>query len=688
MNDCTNTFTEIVAQLRDLRHQIEMYDYYYYVKANPLISDKEYDGLIAQLILLETKHPELIDANSPSQRVGGAPLKEFENRKHLQPMLSIDNTYNQVEIQNWVNRITKLLPNNEQIEFTVELKIDGVSANLLYEHGQLVHGLSRGDGITGDDITANLRTIKHIPLRFNTAKTLPEQIEVRGEVYMTFAEMRRLNQLRLERNEAVFANPRNAAAGTLKLLDSRLCAKRHLCFEAHTLGSITALYRTMEDIPKRFSEMLRLFGEWGVPVNPHWKTCKNMSEILEYIAEWESRRSTLDFPIDGLVIKVDRLDHREILGYTSKAPRWAISYKYEAEEAITRLLGVTFQVGKTGRVTPVAELEPVLLAGTTVQRANLHNFDEINRKGVRIGDVVVIQKAGEIIPQVTRVEIATRTGNEIAIEYPTTCPVCNGRLEQVPGEVDWRCVAGNIGCVGQLKAWLIYWSSRICMDIDGLGEKVVDQLVDLGMVRSPADLYRLTVAEVAGLERMGEKSAINLVNAIEVSKNRPLNRLLTALSIRYVGERLGEVLAEHFNTLDAVCAASLSDLESIPEVGSVVAASVFDFFNNEQVRGLLRDLVVVGLEPVAVVKCDVGGLLFAGKTFVLTGTLPRRSRSEAEVLIKRLGGKVSGSVSKKTSFVLAGVEAGSKLEKAKALSVQVVDEDWFDGQIKITREYK
>lgn len=670
----------VIEEVGRLRREIEEHNRHYYVEANPVISDRAFDDLLSRLIALEKEFPELADVNSPSQRVGGRPLEGFENHRHLQPMLSIDNTYSPAEIQDWAARVSRLLPDGEQVEFTVELKVDGVSANLLYEQGRLVRGLSRGDGTTGDDITANLRTVRDIPLNLNTAEgqqSPPDQIEIRGEVYMTFAEMGRLNQIRLARGEVALANPRNSTAGSLKLLDSRLCAQRHLHFEAHTLG-----YVAKDHMPQRFSDTFRLFQSWGVPISPHWRVCKNVSEILEYAAEWEKRRSTLSFPIDGLVIKVDRFDHREMLGYTSKAPRWAISYKYEAEEATTRLLSVTFQVGKTGKITPVAELDPVLLAGTTVQRASLHNFDEIERKDVRVGDMVVIQKAGEIIPQVVRVETSARTGDEEKIELPTVCPVCGGRLEQVPGEVDWRCSAGRAGCTGQLKTWLTYWAGRTCMDIDGLGEKVVDQLVDLGMVSSPADLYHLTVEEIASLERMGEKSAENLVNALEASKKRPLNRFLTALNIRHVGGRLSEVLAERFGTLEAVRAAELSDLESTPEVGSIVAASVHDFFRSESTQTLLHELVLAGLEPSPVAKRDTGGLPLSGKTVVLTGTLPRRTRPDAEALIKRLGGKTSGSVSKKTDFVLAGAEAGSKLDKAKSLGVQVVDEDWLDALVE------
>lgn len=670
--------TDIAQQVQILKAQIDEHNRRYYMEAAPVISDREFDSLMARLIQIETDHPELADPNSPSQRVGGRSLESFTHIRHLAPMLSIDNTYSPAEVQDWVNRVAKLLPAGEQIEFTIELKVDGVSANLLYEHGKLVRGLSRGDGETGDDITANLRTVRSIPLQLiseENSELIPDQIEIRGEVYMTYPEMDRLNRERKDRGETALANPRNSTAGTLKLLDSKQCAKRHLNFEAHSLGFVSR-----DHLPDRFSGLLHRFQQWGVPTSPFWKVCHSVSEILDFISDWRIKRSGLDFPIDGLVIKVDRFFHRSVLGFTSKSPRWAIAFKYEAEEAMTRLLGVAFQVGKTGKITPVAELDPVLLAGSTVSRASLHNFDEIQRKDVRLGDLVVIQKAGEIIPQVVRVETSVRTGHEQPIERPENCPVCGNLLEQVPGEVDWRCKAGRAGCTGQAKTWLAYWASRSCMDIDGLGEKVVEQLVEQGLVSGPADLYRLSVPELASLERMGEKSAENLVAGIAASKHRPLDRFLTALNIRHVGERLSEVLAEAFGTLDAVRSAELGQLESIQEIGPIVAASIKEFFDRESTHTLLHELALAGVEPAPVARRVSSGLPLAGKTVVITGTLPRRARHEAEALIKRLGGKTSGSVSKKTDFLLAGADAGSKLEKATTLGVAVVDESWLDAR--------
>lgn len=671
--------TDAVRQEIDsLRRQVERHNRLYYVEASPEITDRQFDSLMARLIELEAGHPEFADPNSPSLRVGGKPLEGFASVAHLAPMLSIDNTYSPAEIRDWVNRVVKLLPAAESIEYTVELKVDGVSASLLYDRGQLARGLSRGDGETGDDITANLRTVKSIPLALQPADHAPpppERIEIRGEVYMTYAEMARLNEIRKTQGEIPLANPRNATAGSLKLLDSRLAAQRRLHFEAHTLGFVD-----WNGMPGRFSEVLEAFRAWGVPVSPFFRVCRNLQEILDYAEQWREKRATLDFPIDGLVIKVNRLDQREILGFTSRAPRWAIAYKYEAEEAVTRLVGVTFQVGKTGKITPVAELEPVLLAGTTVQRASLHNFDEIERKDVRVGDLVVIQKAGEIIPQVMRVESAARTGDEVTIRLPEGCPVCGRPIERVPGEVDYRCTGGRAGCTGQLKTWLAYWAHRNCMDIDGLGEKIIDQLVEQGLVSGPPDLYRLTVDELAALERMGGKSAENLVRSIDASKRRPLDKFLTALNIRHVGERLGEVLAERFGTLEHLTAAGSADLAATPEIGPVVAASIREFFDRPSTQALLHDLQLAGVEPQRfVVRKRASVLPLEGKTIVLTGTLPKRARHEAEELIKSLGGKTSGSVSKKTDFVLAGAEAGSKLEKAVALGVPVVDEAWLES---------
>jgi DNA ligase (NAD+) len=671
---------QVRAEAENLKNQIERHNRLYYIDAQPEISDRQFDALMSRLIELETEYPELADPNSPSQRVGGKPIDGFASVPHLAPMLSIDNTYSPTEIKDWVNRITKLLPSSETVEFTIELKVDGVSANLLYEHGQLVRGLSRGDGEFGDDMTANLRTVKSIPLSLDAATPAPippEGIEIRGEVYMTYAEMARLNEIRKAKGEILLANPRNSTAGSLKLLDSRQTAKRHLHFEAHSLGFVA-----WNAMPARFSDLLGIFRSWGVPVSPFWRICRNLQELLEYAEEWRERRATLDFPIDGLVIKVDRFDHREMLGFRSKAPRWAIAYKYEAEEAVTRLVGVTFQVGKTGKITPVAELEPVLLAGTTVQRASLHNFDEIQRKDVRIGDLVVIQKAGEIIPQVMRVETSVRTGEEQPISLPDGCPVCGHPIERVPGEVDYRCTGGRAGCTGQLKTWLAYWAHRNCMDIDGLGEKIIDQLVDQGLVAGPADLYRLTSAELLTLERMGEKSAENLVKAIQASRNRPLDKFLTALNIRHVGESLSEVLAGRFGTLERLLNADAAELSGTPEIGNVVAASIREFFEQPSTRTLIHELSLAGVEPQPFEKRKtVGSLPLAGKTVVLTGTLPNRKRDEAEEIIKSLGGKTSGSVSKKTDFLLAGADAGSKLEKATALGVQVVDEIWLDALI-------
>lgn len=672
-------------EIESLRQKLERHNRLYYVDARPEISDREFDSLMARLIALEEAHPEFADPNSPSKRVGGEPLAGFASVAHLRPMLSIDNTYSPAEIRDWVNRVTKLLPATETAEFTIELKVDGVSANLLYEAGELVRGLSRGDGEIGDDITANLRTIKSIPLRLEAdsdGPAPPERIEIRGEVYMTYAEMARLNEIRKARGDVLLANPRNSTAGSLKLLDSRQTARRHLHFEAHSLGFVD-----WNDMPERFSDMLAAFRSWGVPVSPFWRVCRGLEELLAYAEEWREKRATLDFPIDGLVIKVDRFAQREMLGYTSKAPRWAIAYKYEAEEAVTRLIGVTFQVGKTGKITPVAELEPALLAGTTVQRASLHNFDEIQRKDVRVGDLVVIQKAGEIIPQVMRVEASARTGAEIPIELPAGCPVCGRPIERVPGEVDYRCTGGRAGCTGQLKTWLAYWAHRNCMDIDGLGEKIIDQLVDQAMVGGPADLYHLTVEELASLERMGGKSAENLVQAIQGSRNRPLDKFLTALNIRHVGERLAEILAERFGTLERLSQAEIGELAETPEIGQVVAASIREFFDRESTQTLLHELTLAGVAPRPVERrAPATNLPLAGKTIVLTGTLPNRARHEAEAIIKSLGGKTSGSVSKKTDFVLAGADAGSKLEKAIALGVPVVDEAWLDGLSSPERE--
>lgn len=662
----------VVHEIAQLRDELNRHNRLYYEEAAPEISDREYDRLMERLMELEAEHPELLTPDSPSRRVGGAPLAEFETVTHSVPMLSIDNTYSYDEVREWDARVRKGLNKDEAVRYVVELKVDGVAVSLRYEEGRLVLGATRGDGERGDDITANLRTVREVPLTLHDHP--PALLEVRGEVFMTNSELARLNELRKAEGERPFENPRNSTAGSLKLLDPRICAQRRLRFIVHGLGVSQGIKEGS------YHEITRKLKTWGIPVSSHTKCYDSIDEVIDHAREWEHRRNTLDYQTDGLVIKVDDLGQRERLGARSKSPRWTIAFKYEAEQAITRIKHIGVQVGKTGKLTPVADLEPVRLAGTTVKRATLHNAEEIARKDIRVGDTVVIQKAGEIIPQVVRVEHDARDGSEQHFVFPTHCPNCGAPVVRDPHEVDFRCSNPPSACTEQLKGRLRYFAHRDAMDIDGLGEKLIEQLVSGGLVRSLADLYRLDVPALSELERMGKKSAENLVTAIEGSKRRSLDRLLSGLAIRHVGTRMAEVLAGRYKTLETLRDASLAELEATPEVGPVVAASVHDFFHDEEHRQVLDDLLAVGVapEPYRPPTAGAGKLAFAGKTFVLTGTLPRRTRPEAEALIKRLGGKVSGSVSKVTSFVLAGEEAGSKLDKARALGIPIIDEAEFE----------
>jgi DNA ligase (NAD+) len=663
---------DVEREIARLRAEIHRHNRLYYVEAAPEISDREFDQLLKRLEELEAAHPELITPDSPTQRVGGEPLEGFKSVTHAVPMLSIDNTYNYDELREWDARVRKGLSADEPVRYVVELKVDGVAVSLRYEDGTFTLGATRGDGERGDDITANLRTVREIPLVLEGDP--PSLLEVRGEVFMTNKELVRLNELRRAADETPFANPRNATAGSLKLLDPKLCGQRRLRFVSHGLGESKGVES------RSYYELVQKMKGWGIPVSPHTQVFDSIDGVIEYAHAWESRRNTLDFQTDGLVVKVDDLNQRRRLGARSKSPRWVIAFKYEAEQAVTKIVGITVQVGKTGKLTPVADLTPVPLAGTTVKRASLHNADEILRKDVRIGDTVVIQKAGEIIPQVVRVEAGARDGTERPFDFPTVCPSCGADVVREPGEVDFHCTNPPSRCPEQLKEWVRWYAHRDAMDIDGLGTKLIDQLVDRGLVKGLADLYRLDETTLADLERMGKKSANNLVNAIEASKHRTLDRLITGLTIRHVGVRSAEILAERFGTLDALRSATLDQLMSVPEVGPVVSASVHQFFQDPENQRLLDDFQSVGVEPEpfrSAVAAD-GDLPFAGKTFVLTGTLPTRSRPEAEALIKKLGGKVTGSVSKSTSYVLAGADPGSKLEKARQLNIPIIDEAQFE----------
>jgi DNA ligase (NAD+) len=668
---------DVEKEVAELRSDLNRHNYLYYVEAKPEISDREFDRMMARLAELEAEHPELATLDSPTQRVGGQPIEGFATVRHAVPMLSIDNTYSYGELREWDVRVRKGLNANEPVRYIVELKVDGVAVSLRYEHGKFVQGSTRGDGERGDDITVNLRTVREIPLALRGSA--PDLLEVRGEVYMPNSELVRLNELRAAAGDAPFANPRNSTAGSLKMLDSRIVAQRRLRFISHGLGESEGVRE------KSYLAITQLMKNWGIPVSPHTRAYDSIEQVIEHAERWNQERNTLDFQTDGLVVKVDDLDQRERLGYRSKSPRWTIAFKYEAEQAITRLLGIHVQVGKTGKITPVAELEPVVLAGTTVKRASLHNADELERKDIMVGDAVVIQKAGEIIPQVVRVETEARKGSETRFHFPKTCPSCGAPVERSGDEVAYYCTNPPSRCPDQLKEWMRWYAHRDAMDIEGLGEKLIDQLVEKKLVKSLADLYRLDVETLIGLERMGKKSADNLVQALESSKTRTLDRLITGLTIHHVGTRMAEIIAGRVKTIDQLRGMSLAELEGIPEVGPIVAASIYDYFQDPENQVLLDDLAAVGVhpEPLQPPEAKGGKLVFANKTFVLTGTLPKRSRADAEVLIKERGGKVSGSVSKVTSYVLAGEEAGSKLEKAKKLGIPVIDEAEFERLAEI-----
>jgi DNA ligase (NAD+) len=661
-----------IARLRD---EIRYHDRKYYVEAAPEISDREYDRLFERLKDLEAKHPDLVTPDSPTQRVGDAPVDHLKSVRHRVPMLSIDNTYSADDLRKYGRRIEKLLP-GETVEWVVELKIDGAAVSLTYEGGRLVQAATRGNGEVGDDITHNVRTMADVPLRLE-AKAPPPLLEVRGEVYMTNTELVRLNELRKERGDELYANTRNVAAGSIRLLDPRLAAERHLRFFGHGVGAADGLRATTH------KEFLAELAEYGIPATPHADTFESFDKAADHCEVLIGRLHELDFEVDGLVLKVNDFAQRERLGSTSKSPRWLIAYKFEKYEATTKLLDIRVQVGKTGTITPVADLAPVQLAGTTVSRASLHNADEIARKDVRVGDTVVVEKAGKIIPHIVRVETYARPAHTRKFKFPTKCPACDTPVVKDEGGVYIRCP--NPECPAQLKERLQYFASRNAMDIEGLGEKLVEQLVGSGLVRSFAELYRLKLDDVAGLERMGEKSAQNLLDGIEASKGRGLARLLNGLSIRHVGQRVATVIAEHFEDVDALIGASVDELSEINEVGPVIAKSVHDFLHTKQGKHVIDALRKVGVDvssPKTRTLAPAGEGPLAGKSIVVTGTLQKYTRDEIHALIEKHGGRATSSVSKSTDYVVAGEKAGSKLDKAKNLGVAVLDEDAFEKMIQ------
>ncbi len=655
-------------EIAQLRQAIRDHDRKYYVEAAPEISDLQYDRLLQRLKQLESEHPEAITPDSPTQRIGDRPVPHLNSVPHRVPMLSIDNTYSLGELRSFGKRTEQLLP-GESVEWVVELKVDGVAVALVYEDGLLVRAVTRGNGVVGDDITHNVRTIRDVPLRLS-GRRWPRILEVRGEVYMTNSDLVQLNQRQRERGEPPFANTRNVTAGSIRMLDARICAARPLRVFCHGLGYCEGIHA------ENYADFLEEIATYGLPPTPLFRICRDFQQALDYCERFGEELHELDFEVDGLVLKVNRFDQRERLGARSKSPRWVVAYKWEKYEAATRLKAIRVQVGKTGTITPVAELEPVTLAGTVVSRATLHNADEIRRKDIRPGDVVVVEKAGKIIPHLVRVEKHERQEELAPFQFPDCCPQCDTPLVRDAGGVYIRCP--NLQCPAQLKERLQYFASRNCMDIDGLGEKLVEQLVDRGLVRSYADLYRLTASQLTALERMGAKSAENLLAGLEASKDRGLARLLAALAIRHVGNRVASILADRYPSIAELQRASVSELAEIPEIGPTIAASVHGFLNSEQGREVIDSLREEGisLEAPRPEAASTAGAL-EGKTFVVTGTLKGLTRDEAHRLIEQQGGRAASSVSKKTDYVLVGDKAGSKLDKARQLGIPILSEDQF-----------
>lgn len=654
-----------------LRREIRRHDYLYYIQNQPEIGDQEYDRLFAELKTLEAEHPEGVTPDSPTQRVAGRPLGEFATVRHAVPMLSVDNTYNAEELKAFDERVRKQLGTAEY-DYVVEHKIDGLAVSLRYVDGVLVTGATRGDGEVGDDVTANIRTIRSIPLSLIDGENVAGVLEVRGEVYMPTKSFVALNKARAEAGETAFANPRNAAAGSLKLLDARITATRNLSFFAYGVGE------TAQPPAPDHYQTLQRFKKLGLPVNPHTRKAKDITEVIEICQSWSDRRSSLAYQIDGMVIKVNRYDQRVSLGATGRSPRWCIAFKYPAERAQTVVESIAVQVGKTGALTPVANLKAVQLAGTTVRRASLHNFDEMARLDVRPGDTVLIEKAGEIIPQVVEVKKEFRPAGAEPFAVPRKCPNCGSEVVKDEAGVYVRCP--NPDCFGMLKERLRYFAGRDQMDIERLGVALIEQLIDAGLVKTFADIYRLRKEDLMALDRMGEKSAQNVLDGIEASKTRPLWRFIAALGIRHVGGQSAEILAEHFGSLDAILNAGQEQLEAVEQVGPVIAESIYQYFRNSRHRGVIDDLLAAGVRPQPPApRKKTGGL--QGKTVVVTGTLAGFSRQEAEQAVREAGGKVSGSVSKKTHYVLAGADPGSKLQKARDLGVEVIDEERFKQMI-------
>ena len=669
--------TNIQTQIDNLRKTLRQYEYEYHVLDNPTVPDSEYDRLFHQLKALELEHPEFLTSDSPTQRVGAKPLSGFSQIRHEIPMLSLDNAFSDEEFNAFVKRIEdRLIVLPKPLTFCCEPKLDGLAVSILYVNGILTQAATRGDGTTGEDITANIRTIRNIPLQLLTDNP-PARLEVRGEVFMPHAGFERLNEYALEHGEKTFANPRNAAAGSLRQLDPNITSKRPLVLNAYGIGITEGV-----ELPSTHYARLQWLKSIGIPVNPEIRLCNGTNEVLDFYRDIQNKRSSLGYDIDGTVLKINDIALQKELGFISKAPRWAIAYKFPAQEELTVLNDVEFQVGRTGAITPVAKLEPVFVAGVTVSNATLHNGDEIERLNIAIGDTVVIRRAGDVIPQIIGVLHERRPDNAKPIIFPTNCPVCDSQIIRIEGEAVARCT-GGLFCAAQRKEALKHFVSRKAMDIDGIGGKLIEQLVDRELIHTPADLFKLDLTTLTRLERMGAKSAENALNSLEKAKRTTLARFIFALGIREVGEATALNLANHFKTLDALKAADLEELQQVPDVGEVVANRIFVFWREAHNVAVVDDLIAQGVHWETVEVKEASENLFKDKTVVLTGTLTQMGRNEAKALLQQLGAKVSGSVSSKTDFVIAGDAAGSKLTKAQELNITVLTEEEFLEQVNI-----
>ena len=665
----SDTLEQARKKVAELRNTLNEYNYQYYVLDDPSIPDAVYDRDMQSLIALEKQYPSLQSPNSPSQKVGGEALSAFEQVTHDVPMLSLDNAFDEESLLAFEKRLKDRIKDTSSLHFSCEPKLDGLAVSILYENGELVRAATRGDGQVGENITANVRTISNVPLTLR-GDAHPDRVEVRGEVFMPREGFAKLNEHQKNAGGKVFANPRNAAAGSLRQLDSKITAKRPLMFYAYSLGVVQPDNFTL---PSTHSERLSQLGKWGLPLCPDIDTAEGGRGCLDYYHHILEKRDNLPYDIDGVVFKVNRIDLQAALGFVARAPRWAIAQKFPAQEEVTKLLDVEFQVGRTGAITPVARLEPVFVGGVTVSNATLHNQDEITRLGVKVGDTVVIRRAGDVIPQVVSVVDTKRTGSETDIAFPSQCPVCGSQVEKLEDEAVARCTGGLI-CAAQRKQALKHFASRKAFDIDGLGDKLVDQLVDADLVHSPADFFTLSLGDVVGLERMAEKSASKLLSSLEASKQTTLAKFLYALGIREVGEATAANLAAHFETLDAIRDASIEALVEVQDVGEIVATHIFNFFNESHNTDVIDALLKEGINWPAIEKPDADNLPLEGKTCVITGTLSEMGRSDAKARLQLLGAKVAGSVSKNTDFLVAGEKAGSKLTKAQELDVEVWDE--------------